>query len=53
MKMTEEAYISRFALMQMYGSYLLDCGYNTYDEIMNMTATELRERFLDITTGDK
>ena len=46
-----EELLSRFKMMQLYGNYLYECGYNTYDEVMNMTLQELRERFDDVTKG--
>lgn len=38
-----------FVIVQVQGSYLLEYGHNTYEEIMNMTANEIGQRFKGIT----
>jgi len=43
--------IEQFKYIQIWGSYLLDYGYNTYEEIMQMTYEEIKERFNEVTTG--
>jgi len=45
--------IDRFKWMQLYGNYLYEYGYNTYDEVMVMTLQEMKKRFDDVTKGGK
>jgi len=49
----KEETISTFQKMQLYGNYLYECGYNEYDELMNMTLNEMKERFDEVTKGEK
>lgn len=46
-----EELLSDFQKMQLYGNYLYECGYNTYDEVIHMTLNEMKERFDDVTKG--
>ena len=50
-EMTEENIkkINTFRWVQLWGSHLLDNGYNTYDEIMVMSVSELEKRFKEVT----
>ena len=45
--------MSTFQKMQLYGNYLYMCGYNGYEELMNMTLNEMKERFDEVTKGAK
>jgi len=46
----DEQKLLQFKHMQLYGNYLYTYGYNSYDEIMNMTLSELKDRFEEVTT---
>ena len=45
----DEQKLLQFKYMQLYGNYLYTYGYNSYNEIMNMTLAELKERFDEVT----
>jgi len=40
--------MNEFLLMHLWGSYLVDNDYNTYDEIMDMTYNEIEERYFEV-----
>ena len=44
---------TQFMFLQIYGSYLLDYEHNTYEEIMNMTFKEVKDRYFEVIKRDQ
>jgi len=51
--MVKEQYISTFGLLQIWGNYLYECGYNTAEELLNMNVEEMETRYNNIINGSE